>query len=439
MNITETVKSFLEKYRLENEKILIGFSGGYDSLCLTDILHKSGCGIMAIHLNHNWRGDESLRDEEFCRNFCTERGISFYSEKLSDSIPHTEAAAREARYEFFERCAEKFKAKAVFTAHNLDDLAETVLYRIFKGTGITGIKAIQEKRGIFYRPLLNTSRKEIEKYCKEKNLTAIFDSSNNDTTYKRNFIRKKIIPLIAEINNNYLQSIKNLSQNAAETNEIVDAYMAKIKEETGNSTERFLQLGNSVQNYLIHDLFIKNNLEYDRERITSIVDFIKENSTSKSGKKKSVTKDLWIFVNSEKFEFITESEHNSSEISIQTEGRYDFGEFEFIIEKIEKKPQTFPKDCEMKASIEVQEINFTLRCRKDGDVITPLGVSGSQKLKKYLNEKKIPNHEKDSIILLCRGNEVLWAAGLGISEKIKVVNKPTHMIRLIKKEGCYEG
>lgn len=439
MSVPETIQKFLKKYKLENQKILIGFSGGYDSLCLTDILHKSGCEIMAIHLNHNWRGEESLRDENFCRDFCAERGIPFYSETLSESIPHTEAAAREARYEFFERCTEKFKAKAVFTAHNLDDLAETVLYRIFKGTGITGLNAIQEKRGIFYRPLLNASRNEIEKYCKEKNLTAIFDSSNNDTRYKRNFIRKKIIPQIAEINTNYLQSIRNLAQNAEETNEIVDEYMTKIKAETKNSTERFLQLGNSVQNNLIHDFFIKNNLEYDREKITSIVDFIKENSTSKSGKTKSVTKDLWIFANRKKFEFITGAKNNTLEISITKEGRYDFEGFEFIIEKVERAPEKFPKDSEMKAYIELQEVNFTLRHRKDGDVINPLGISGSQKLKKYLNEKKVPNHEKDSVILLCRENEVLWAAGLGISEKIKVVNKPTHMIKLIKKEGYYEG
>ena len=439
MNITETVKCFLEKYELENKKILAGFSGGYDSLCLLDILHKLGASITAIHLNHNWRGEESLRDEEFCRDYCQTNGIEFYTETLSKDVPHTEAAAREARYDFYKRCAEKFRADAIFTAHNLDDLAETVLYRIIKGTGVTGLQAISEKRGIVYRPLLDIPRVEIEKYCAQNNLKGIFDSSNDNVKYKRNFIRKKLMPLIAEVNPNYLRAFKNLSQNAEETMEIVDDYMAKISLETANITEHFIKLGAPLQNYLILDFFIKNNLEYDREKILSIVDFIKENASSKSGKTKSITTDLWIFVNSEKFEFIRKTGRGTIEVKITTEGRYDFGGYEFIIKRINENLTEFPKDSEMRAYAELEEINFTLRNRKDGDIIYPLGAHGSQKLKKYLNEKKIPNHEKDLIPLLCKGKEVLWAAGLGISEKIKVVNKPTHMIRLIKKEGQDEG
>lgn len=435
MNITETVKSFLKKYELENKKILIGFSGGYDSLCLLNILYKFGASIIAIHLNHNWRGDESLRDETFCQDFCQKNGIEFYSETLSSEVPHTEAAAREARYDFYKRCAEKFSAAAIFTAHNLDDLAETVLYRIIKGTGGTGLSAISEKRGMFYRPFLDITRAEIEKYCAQNNLKGILDSSNDNVKYKRNFIRKKLIPLIAEINPNYLHALNNLSKNAEETNEIVKEYMSKIKVETGNSTEVFLHLKTPAQNYLIHEFFIQNNLEYDREKITSIVDFIKENGLSKSGKTKSVTTDLWIFVNSKKFEFIKKTSRNKIEVKIMTEGSYDFGEYEFIIKRINENLTEFPKDSEMRAYVELSNINFTLRNRKDGDIIYPLGAHGSQKLKKYLNEKKIPNHEKDLIPLLCCDKEILWAAGLGISEKIKVVNKPTHMIRLIKKEG----
>lgn len=435
MSITETVKSFLKKHELENKKILVGFSGGYDSLCLLDTLHKLGASITAIHLNHNWRGEESLRDEEFCHDFCSKNGIEFYSETLSSDVPHTEAAAREARYEFFKHSAEKFGTDIVFTAHNLDDLAETVLYRIIKGTGVRGLPAISEKRGIFYRPLLDISRAEIEIYCAQNNLKGVFDSSNDNVKYKRNFIRKKLIPLISEVNPNYLHALKNLSQNSDETMEIVDVCLDDILLKTGNSTEQFIKLGVPIQNYLIHDFFIKNNLEYDREKILSVVDFIRENSASKSGKTKSITKDLWIFVNRDKFEFIKKTNRNKVEVQIIAEGSYDFGEYEFIIKKIHENFTEFPKDSEMRAYVELKDINFTLRNRKDGDIIYPLGAHGSQKLKKYLNEKKIPNHEKDLIPLLCEGKEVLWTAGLGISEKIKVVNKPTHMIRLIKKEG----
>lgn len=435
MNITETVKSFLEKYELENKRLSVGFSGGYDSLCLLDIIKKLGYSPIALHLNHNWRGDESQRDEDFCKEFCKKNGIEFYTEKLSADVPHTETAAREARYEFFEKCAEKFHLKVVLTAHNLDDTVETVLYRIIKGTGVTGLKGISEKRDIFYRPLLDVPRSAIEEYCRQNNLNGVNDSSNSDTKYKRNFIRHKLLPQINEINQNYAQAIKNLSYSADETAALADEYMVKIIEETGNSTEKFVKLSTAAQNYLIYDFFICNNLDYDRKKITSVVDFINTNSSSKSGKKASVTNNLWIFANREKFEFINSSTNSNSEIQINNEGSYKFDDCIFCLEKIDDNPETFPSDREFTAYIEADNINFTLRHRKDGDIIFPLGAKGSQKLKKYLNEKKIPNHEKDNIVLLCKKNEVLWAAGLGISEKIKVVNKATHVIKLFKKEG----
>lgn len=435
MNITETVKSFLEKYELENTRLLVGFSGGYDSLCLLDIINKLGFSPIAVHLNHNWRGSESKRDENFCREFCRKNGIEFYTEILSDSVAHTETAAREARYEFFEKCAEKYNSVSVLTAHNLDDLAETMIYRIIKGTGIVGLKGISEKRGIFYRPLLDVSRCDIETYCAENNLKGVTDSSNEDIKYKRNFIRHKLIPLITEINKNYPKALKTLSEISDETSEIVNEYMQKVKDDTGNSTQKFVKLGKHAQNYFVHDYFIRNNLDYDRKKITLVVDFINGNSSSKSGSRASVTTDLWIFANREKFEFINSLNTENIEIPVAQEGDYEFEDYIFSIKKAKKTPEKFPQDKDFEAYVQLDRINFTLRHRKDGDIITPLGSHGSQKLKKYLNEKKIPNHEKDASVFLCSGNEVLWAAGIGISNRIKVVSKATHVIKLFKKEG----
>ena len=144
----------------------MAFSGGYDSMCLLDILCNLGCDVVAVHLNHNWRGEESKKDEDNCRLFAKNRGIKFYTEMLPDCVEKTETAARDARYKFFKRCAKMFNSNVVFTAHNFDDNAETVLYRIIKGTGTVGLEGISEHRDIFYRPLLNVSRENIEKICK---------------------------------------------------------------------------------------------------------------------------------------------------------------------------------------------------------------------------------------------------------------------------------
>ena len=174
-NISEKVRDFLESYNLIDSKfpILIAFSGGFDSMCLLDIVSKIRHNTIAIHLNHNWRADESDREEENCRQFCMERNIEFYSERLPSDVKKTETAAREARYKFFEKCAQKFNSKAVLTAHNANDNAETLIYRLAKGTGTKGLCGIAEKRGIFYRPLLDIKRTDIEKYCKENKISCM--------------------------------------------------------------------------------------------------------------------------------------------------------------------------------------------------------------------------------------------------------------------------
>ena len=154
-NITAKIKSYLAEHNLLNKKIIVAFSGGYDSMCLLDVLNKLGVKLAAAHLNHNWRGKESLADAKLCEKFCKDNNIEFYSETLSDDVEKTETAARKARYEFLERTAAKLKAQCVFTAHNADDNAETVLYRIIKGSGTYGLEGIKEHRGIFYRPMLD--------------------------------------------------------------------------------------------------------------------------------------------------------------------------------------------------------------------------------------------------------------------------------------------
>lgn len=420
--IKDNIKDFIKKQNLSGT-IIVAFSGGYDSMCLLDILNKLGEKLVAVHLNHNWRGEESLKEAQNCENFAKSRGIQYYSEILSDSIEKTETAAREARYDFFRRCAKKFNSKIVFTAHNFDDNAETVLYRIIRGTGTIGLQGIAEKRDIFYRPLLKTTRAEIEKYCKDNNLNPNNDSSNSNTKYKRNFIRHKIIPLLREINPNVTVALNSLSEIAYEDNNLINTYLPT----------NLIQASEIEQKRLIYKILNENNLDYDREKIENIKKFIQENKNSKSGKKISLADNLWLFVSSKKAEVVNKTEKNTEEISISKCGKYEFEDYIFSIEKYNKDIEKFPNDKEFKAYISVDEINFTLRHRKDGDKIQPLGSKGSQKLKKYLNEKKIPQHEKDKLIFLCKDNEILWAAGIGLSEKIKVAQKPTHMLKLEKR------
>lgn len=434
-NITEKVKYFLEKYDLLNSEkpILVAFSGGYDSMCLLEILTSLRKNIIAIHLNHNWRGDESRLEEEKCRKFCEKKSVKFYSETLLDDIPKTETAAREARYKFFANCAEKFNSEAVLTAHNANDNAETLIYRIAKGTGTTGLCGIAKHRGIYYRPLLEVQRCEIEEFCSKNDLKPNVDSSNDNTKYKRNLIRKNILPELGKINPNVVGILNSLAKNACEDNEIISEYLSALK--SPYNTKNFANYSNAVQIRLIYELFRKNDLEYDRSKVRQALDFIEDSQNSKSGKNFSLNQNLFLFVNNEKIEVIQKSKNQHFELEISQEGEYqtDFGTF--CIKKYSGEPLTFDEN-EMLAFVDLKGFqNLKLRTRKDGDTIQPLGCSGKQKLKKYLNEKKVPAHKKAKMLFLAAENEILWAPSLGLSEKIKVVTTPTHVIKFINTKS----
>ena len=342
--IRETVKSFLQKYDLDKPDLvyLVAFSGGYDSMCLLHALRKSCKNkIIALHLNHNWRGEESDAEEKNCKDFCNSIGIEFYSEKLSSSVPHTETAARNARYEFFDKCAKNFDSKIIFTAHNKNDNAETLIYRISMGTGISGLQGISEQRDMYYRPLLTIEREEIEKYCTQNKLNPNNDSSNSDTKYKRNFIRKNIMPALNEINPESLEKISTLSDVAKEETEIVEEYLKiiteKISDKNQINTKKFLNQSQSVQKRLIYNLFNKYNLEYDRKKILNILEFIHENSTSKSGKTCSLSNNLWIFTSDKIIEITDKQTQNSTYFHITKEGKYENEDYVLLIEKFDKE------------------------------------------------------------------------------------------------------
>lgn len=454
----EVVDKFLDEYSLKNPKntFLIGFSGGCDSLCLLDILYelslKYGFKLVAAHLNHNWRGEESKQDEINCKNFCDKKSIEYVSETLDYAGPKTEKFAREARYEFFTRIAENYANCSIFTAHTRTDNAETLIYRIVKGTGITGLQGImpKSKRNKFelYRPLLPISRKKIEDYCSSKGLVPNTDSSNYDINYKRNYIRHKIMPLFDEINFHAEKSIASLAKVAISQNNIVNEYLDKIMREICIEdkflTEKFKNLSDDVIKKIIYNLCIKVGLDYDSKKIENIFEFLKSNLDSKSGSRYSLTNNLWLFVNSKEIYLITKTkaEKNENEIQITSEGKWVFSEGKaFSLEKYIDKPEgdfKFPSENALFAYVNFSEVgmDLTLRTRREGDFIIPFGMTGSMKLKKYLNSKGISQHEKDNLLLLCKEQEVLWVAGVGLSNKLKVINiekEPTYVIRLQNK------
>ncbi len=449
--IVSKVIEFLKKYNLQNKTIIVGFSGGYDSMCLLDALSKirnmpeyCELNVIAAHFNHNWRGEESLKEQEVCRLFASSKGMDFYARTASESIRKTENDARIARYEFFEEAFEEYDADAVFTAHNYDDNAETLLYRIIKGTGIVGLKGIAEKRKYFYRPLLSVKRSEILDYCNQYNLSPNNDSSNSNIVYRRNYLRLNVIPALEKVNSNVKDALNTLSSVARLDDEIIEEYLEPIKQKVLDigciNPNTYKECSKAVKLRLLYEFIQSLCLDYDYKKILEIYDFLEENINKKNGCTKSLASAMWLYADERRIEVIprigrsTTGTDKLAEIEVSGEGEYKFGSKILTIRKcVNDKLFVFPEATSNFAYVDFSRVKFplVLRTRKDGDLISPFGMTGTMKLKKYFNSKGVPRHDRDNIILLCDKEEVLWAAGVGLSSKIAVKDKPKYIIEVV--------
>lgn len=332
--LEKKVISTIKKYNLikKNDKIVVGVSGGPDSMALLNVLinikEKFGFEIIVAHINHGLR-QEADSETEFVKAFCNKNNINCYikKEKVDDlakkSKVGTEEAGRKLRYDFFDEILEKEKANKIATAHNENDNAETVLMNIIRGSGISGLKGIEPIRNEkIIRPLIECNREEIEDYCVKEKLNPKYDKSNNENTYTRNKVRNELIPFIKEeFNPNIISSINRLSKVAMEENEFlnkltINAYeRLKIKEAIGKETiEGNNMIIISLKEFNKLDLVIKNRLVLytinkllgnakDIEMI-NIADIIKLCNNNIGNKYLLPNKNVKVFVNKGKIFFI---------------------------------------------------------------------------------------------------------------------------------------
>ena len=306
------VENFLVEYNIQNKKVIVGFSSGPDSCAMTFLLsklaQKYNLELVLAYFNHNWRPSEAKIEQEFALEFAKKIGAEFYSETASEDELKTEENARNLRYQFFENVMKKYNSDIVFLAHNKDDNIETLVYRLIKGTGVRGLCSIPRVRDNYYRPMLNISKAEILEFLNRNNIQYKIDSSNEDIKYKRNLIRKKILPLFDEINPSYLSSIENLIKNANSTVEIIDEELNDLKDELIEDNclirDKFILKSKAKRYELLND-FIGDKLKYrNYKNIKKFDDFILENNNSQI----SVNKELFLRIKKNKIFFV---EHNN--------------------------------------------------------------------------------------------------------------------------------
>jgi len=267
----QKVLNTIKKYNMlkNGDKIVVGVSGGPDSICLLHTLYtlkqELGIEIYVAHINHMIR-DVADEETEYVKNFCKKLGIECFVkkedvEKIAKTEKRgTEETGRIVRYSFFEEILEKTNSNKIATAHNSNDKAETVILNILRGSGISGLKGIEAKRDEKYiRPLIEIDREEIEEYCKKNKLEPKYDESNNENIYNRNKVRNEIIPYIKkEFNQNIIKTLNRLAEVATKEDEYLKSITKNIYEEISEKQEENIVLNLKEFNKL--ELVIKRRI-----------------------------------------------------------------------------------------------------------------------------------------------------------------------------------
>lgn len=456
--LQNTVLSTINTYSMikNNDKILVALSGGPDSMALLHVLDslkdKLNVKIGAAHLNHLLRGEDAQNDEKVCENFCNERNIDFHVRRIdidemakSKGVSH-EMAGREARYNFFEELMNKCGYNKVAIAHNLNDQAETVLMRMMRGSGIEGLVGIKPVRDeIFIRPLIETSRKEIEKYCDDNNLKPAIDKTNFENIYARNKVRLELIPYIEEhFNKDIIKTLNRMSRVINEDNEFVEDFSKKIfKKYCYKKQDRviiykdaFSEHKSIVSRVLRMAIMqVKGNLyNIESGHINDIIKLYNHNTGKtlmlpEGIRVDNVYKDIHIYICDTK-----QKEDTNFNLKLNIDEKIYCDELSkyITLKSIYNKKDFKMENNDMIKYFDLDKIkgDISIRYRKNGDKFSMLGMKGSKKIKDIFIDLKVPREERDFIPLICFDNEISWIVGFRVSEKFKIDRNTKNILRI---------
>ncbi|MFR5876458.1 MAG: tRNA lysidine(34) synthetase TilS [Eubacterium sp.] len=427
--ITAKINKTVEKYNMlcADDFVVIGVSGGADSMLLLNYLISRrvelNLRILVANVEHGIRGQESLNDTEFVKQFCKEHNVEFESvsinaiDEAKEQGMTVEEYSRMRRYDYFK----SFNPDKIATAHNLSDNVETVLFRLSRGTSIKGCCGIPAIRGNIIRPLLDCTGTEIRKACKDSNIPFVIDSTNSDNSYSRNYIRNQIIPDFQRLNpsfesvlNRFIESVNEdeaLIENAA-NNCFDDCFyknalrLDKLRKYEPAVIKRAIIKYISLYDVSLDDLHLSGvyNLVFRQGRYQ-----IKKNIFAISDKKRLRTA---IFDQTLDFDDVV--------IKKRITSRDDF------LNNCELLQKKFDFYCDYDKIVG----EITVRARQEGDEISPAGRSCTKSLKKLYNEYKIPVEDRNNIPVICDEKGVIGIYGFCCGERVKIDNTTSSVILL---------
>ncbi|WP_372937081.1 tRNA lysidine(34) synthetase TilS [Seonamhaeicola sp.] len=418
---------------LKGARLLIAISGGVDSVVLVHLCHQLNLNISLAHCNFNLRGKESDEDENFVIEFANSLDIEAFTESFNTEAyaarnkVSIQMAAREMRYFWFDELAQQLQFDYILTAHHADDNLETFLINFSRGTGLDGLTGIPKINNKFVRPLLPFSRENVIDYAKANNLNWRVDSSNASTKYLRNKLRHEVIPILKEINPSLLQSYQGTINNLSDTADIVEDCMEAFLEKAILSIEDNkivlsvleFKKKNNPKAYLFETLKDYGFTEWND--VQNLLD-------AQSGK--------YVVSNTHRLikhgdtlllsELITEAYEDLLISNIHEEVETPFGVLTFSeVDKVSTNDTTA-------IFVDKNRLKFPLKIRnwQMGDVFFPFGMVGKKRVSKYFKDEKLSLLDKESSLLLCSQNDIVWILNRRADDRFKVTENTTDILKI---------
>lgn len=454
MNIEKQFLKTIKKYNMvkKGDKIIVGVSGGPDSVCLLHLFNKFrnelGVFLYVAHLDHMFRGKESEEDARFVETLCYNWNIPFFSDKVDvpsyakKSGLSPEDAARRVRYEFFREVKEQVDAQKIATGHNQNDHEETILMNILRGTGLDGLIGIEAVRESFIRPLIEVQRADIEKYLEQENIPFRIDATNLTTDYFRNSLRLELIPIIRKkYCPHFGQSLRRLS-------EITRRDLAFLKQETEKAeadvvsyqaekavinVEKFLKQHEAIKYRLARSVVEKLSgdvKDFETRHAKLLVEFI-ENASPGSmidlPKNLQGIKEYNTFILS-KASFDEIPNYN---YLLNVPGEISINEIGINIKayiKARDEIKITPDTDMAYLDYDKIESNLIIRNRHPGDRFKPLGGMGFKKLKDFFIDEKVPRRKRNQIPIVEANGRIVWVGGMRIDDRYKVTGETKRVL-----------
>ncbi len=451
--IVENVLSTINKCDMvqEGDAVIIGVSGGMDSMCLLHIFNRIkdqlGISIYGVHVHHGIRedaGEDVKIVEETCERMDIPCHVYYFDvKKLAKSHKLSlEEMGRKIRYDVFEEFRSSVGNGKIAIAHHRNDQAETVIMNMLRGTGLKGIGGIRPVRDYIIRPLIDCTRVEIEHYCNKHQISYRDDYTNELTIYTRNKIRHTVIPYVQEhFNRNFAQNLVNTANMARCEDDFIQGIMLEKMDQVISceddvytiNVEGFNALDMVIRSRMIRQILNQlgalKNIEY--KHIDQIIHLAHKEVSKKIQlpkgivAKKSYSSIIISVLGENKTKDFEIDINLWSKNYIESLGSY----IELSLLKVEK--DNIPKNLYTKwFDYDKIKYNLKVRNRRRGDVIAIKGIDGDKKLKKYFIDCKIPKEERDKVPLLADGSQIMWIIGHRISENYKVTESTKKILEV---------